>query len=86
MITVTLSLALVPYAVLLVIGLFVATVSAYHLVHYGATTRISFIVTFIFYAGTVLLLFTTWVLLKDVAWEEPLTIGPAAGAAQDVLY
>ena len=86
MITFPLSLALIPFAIVLLLTMFVASISTMHLIRYGATTKISFVVTFTFFAGTVLLLFFTWFNLRSVDWQQPVTIGSSSPAAESPLF
>lgn len=72
----TLSLALIPYGL---IAAFVATFAIFnihHLVHYGATTRYSYVITSVFIAGTVLIAFMTWYGLRGVNWNQPISLTP----------
>lgn len=86
MVTFTLSVILIPYAIIVLLALILSIITAYHLVHYGATTRISFVVTFAFFAGTTLLLFFTWTALRNVNWSEPVTVGPSVPPADSSLF
>ncbi|OGL78726.1 hypothetical protein A3F28_02540 [Candidatus Uhrbacteria bacterium RIFCSPHIGHO2_12_FULL_57_11] len=68
----SLSLILIPYGLLLAIFAIFSIVSLLHLVRYGSRTFFSFFVTFIYLAGTVLLLYSTATLLADTDWTAPL--------------
>ena len=68
----SLSLILIPYGLLLAIFAIFSIVSLLHLVRYGSRTFFSFFVTFIYLAGTVLLLYSTAFLLSDVDWATSL--------------
>lgn len=86
MITFTLSLILIPFAIILMLVMIMATISTFHLIRFGATTKISFAVTFAFFAGTVLLLFFTWFNLRGVDWQQPVSIGPSSTAAESPFF
>ena len=70
-------LILIPYALVLGLCLGYAAFAIHHLIHYGATTRLSFLVTFSYLAGTVFILFFTWQTLAGVNWSEPIEIAPS---------
>ena len=86
MITFSFSLALIPYAIILILAMVVAAVSTFHLIQFGATSKISFIVTFTFFAGTVLLLSLTWFSLRDVDWQQPVTLGSSTPTSESPLF
>jgi hypothetical protein len=75
MLSLSFALILIPYA--LVVGFFavMALIHVQHLIHYGATTKISFVATFAFLAGATLVLFTTWYLLRGTDWSQQAVIG-----------
>jgi hypothetical protein len=83
MISVAFALILVPYVAVAAFFLVMALVHVQHLVHYGATTKASFLATFAFLAGATLILFTTWFLLQGTDWTQQfrLTV-PGFGAQQ----
>jgi|GEM_PF-1130513 hypothetical protein len=74
MISIPLSATLLLYAA--VVGFFavLAVVNVMHLVRYGATTRVSFIITFLFLAGAAVILFATWQLLAFTDWTQPISV------------
>ena len=74
MISFPISLLLIPYAIFLIVFLVFAIVNVYHLIHYGQTTKVSFGVTFVFFAMTALILFLTWKGLQGVDWTYPIDI------------
>lgn len=86
MVTFPLSLALIPFTIVLLLVMGVASISTLHLIRYGATTKVSFVVTFAFFAGTVLLLFFTWFSLRGVDWQQPVTIGSSTPATASPLF
>lgn len=67
-----LSVILIPYGLLVLIFAIFALVSLFHLIRYGSLTFFSFFVTFIFLAGTVLILYSTAFLLVDTDWSIPI--------------
>lgn len=75
-----LSLLLVPYAIIVAIFLLFAALNVLHLVHYGETTHVSFILTAVFFLGTVLVVSVTWFALSDVDWTRPVSVGFAQHA------
>lgn len=86
MLSFPLSLILIPFAVILMLVMVMATISTFQLIRFGATTKISFAMTFTFFAGTVLLLFFTWFNLRGVDWQQPVSIGPSAPTAESPLF
>ena len=77
MITFPFSFVLIPYGLFLAVFLIFALINVYHMVHYGATTFISFLVTFAFMAGSAFILYFTWQLLAGVDWGMPVELGNA---------
>ena len=75
-VTFTLGLALIPYALVLLFVIGYGIFAVYHLVHYGATTGLSFTITFAYLAGTIFILFFTWQALNGVDWRQPITFSP----------
>lgn len=59
---------LIPYGLVILFFALFAVINVYHLVHYGATTGVSFVVTFLFLAGAVFIMFFTWQALVGVDW------------------
>jgi len=74
MITFPLYLALVPCALVLIGVAVMALISIGHLLHYGATTFLSFIITFAYLAGSATILFITYQQTKEVDWQQPVEI------------
>ena len=70
-----LGIALIPYAVVLLLFAFMAAFNVYNLIRFDATTRTSFLATFCFFAGASLVLFLTWNELKGVDWRQNVEIG-----------
>jgi hypothetical protein len=80
MISFPLSLALIPYGLVVIFFAVMAIINVYHLVHYGATTGVSYVVTFLFLAGGVFILFFTWWALQGTDWGRDVgLIMPFAG-------
>jgi threonine synthase len=79
MLTFPTSLFLIPYGLVAVFVVLLAIVNVLHLVHYGATTKLSFAVTFAFLAGMVFIFFFTWRQLEDVDWQRPIEIALPVG-------
>lgn len=74
MISFPFSVILIPYGLVVVfIGIF-ALANIMHLIHYGATTAVSFVVTFSYIAGIVFMFYFTGVALADVDWQAPVVI------------
>lgn len=79
MITFPFAAILVPYALVLLFAAVMAVINVTHLIHYGATTRVSFLITFIFLAGAALIVFTTWKMTEETNWMQPVSFNvPAA--------
>lgn len=74
MLTFPFALVLIPYGLLIIFFVLMATINVFHLVHYGATTGVSFMVTFLFLAGAVFILFFTWQSLVGVDWGRTINI------------
>jgi hypothetical protein len=83
MISFALSLLLIPYGIAVAVTLVFAVVNVFHLVHYGATTKTAFVVTFAYLAGLVFLFYFTWTALQGTNWQMPLVFGlPSFGPQQ----
>jgi len=83
MIAFPLSLLLIPYGLAVAVTLVFAVVNVFHLVHYGATTKTAFAVTFAYLAGLVFLCYFTWTNVQGVNWQMPLVFDlPAFGPQQ----
>ncbi|MBI4457823.1 hypothetical protein HY633_02570 [Candidatus Uhrbacteria bacterium] len=74
MISIALSALLIPYALIAASFMVMAMVNIYHLVHYGATTRMSFVITFVFYAVSVLIIFFTLQALEGTDWSQTFNL------------
>lgn len=72
--TFTLGLLLIPYFIAVALFLVFATLNVYHLVHYGATTKVGFIFTFVFFAGTVVIAAATLWALSGTNWQQPISL------------
>ncbi len=70
-------LVFIPYG-LLVVGLgILATFAIYHLLHYGATARVSLGATIVFIAGALFLFGLTAEFLQGTDWRQPVIIAPS---------
>jgi hypothetical protein len=75
-------LALLPYGLVVVFFAVMAIINVSYLVHYGATTAVSFVVTFLFLAGGVFILFFTWQGLQGTDWGRTINLPvPFVGGA-----
>jgi hypothetical protein len=68
------SFILIPYAVVLLFVALMSFISVSHLVRHGATSGISFIVTFLFIVGSASILFGTWTALQGTDWTQQITL------------
>ncbi len=68
----SLGLLLIPYFIAVGAFLIFAVLNVYHLITYGATTRTSFLFTFVFLAGTALIAFASWYVLRNVDWSTQI--------------
>jgi len=75
----SLGLLLIPYFIAVGGFLLFAVLNVYHLITYGATTRTSFLFTFIFLAGAVLIAFGSWYFLSGIDWSAPITFSLMQG-------
>jgi hypothetical protein len=69
-----LSILLFPYVIVLFFVAFFSLVNIYHLVHYGAATVSSYAVTFLYFAGIVVILAATAFALAGTTWSDPLPV------------
>jgi hypothetical protein len=76
-----LSLALVPYAIVVAVFLVFAFFNIHHLIRYSATTGSSFIFTALFLMGSTAIFAATWFVLGDVDWARTVTIDFANAVA-----
>lgn len=65
---------LFPFGVFLCAFVFFAIANIVCLAKYGARNVVGFLVTFVFIAGTALILFQTWQALANVAWMTPVPL------------
>jgi len=70
MIDVSLYIFLIFYGILAAIFVIMALVNLFHLFAYGFLSYLSFLMTFIFLAGTVLILFITYKLGLQIDWSQ----------------
>jgi hypothetical protein len=70
------AIALIPYGLTLIFFALLAVINVYHLVHYGATSGVSFVVTFMFLAGAAFILFFTWQAVGDTDWSQQIDVAP----------
>lgn len=70
-----LSLLLIPFGLTLIGVAMMIFLNVWHLLHYGATTLTSFVVTFLFLAGLATIGFFTVQELQYVDWSTPVEIG-----------
>jgi len=73
------SLILIPYGLIVLFFVILALVNIFHLVAYGATNGLTFLITFLFLAGAATVFFLTWQGVKDTDWRAPVTIGASVG-------
>ncbi len=71
------ALVLIPYLLLLAGLGILAAFAIYHLLHYGATARVSLGATVIFIAGALVLIGVTATLLQGTDWKQPVIIAPS---------
>lgn len=69
----SLGLLLIPYFVAVGAFLLFAVLNVYHLVTYGATTRTSFFLTFVFLAGAAFIAYGSWYFLNGIDWSAQIT-------------
>jgi len=65
-------LLLIPYFIAVAAFLIFALLNVYHLIAYGATTKVSFLFTFVFLAGSTFIAYVSWMYLKDVDWTAQI--------------
>ena len=68
----SLSLLLIPYALVVAIFIIFTLINIYHIANSAAMTAVSFTVTFFILALGVLTIYGTWYLLQNVDWGQPL--------------
>lgn len=62
------------YLIFLTIFAIFSIVNVYHVVVTGTFTLASFFITFFVSVLTVITLYFTWHLLKDIDWQQPMTL------------
>jgi len=72
----SLSLVLIPYGLIAAFVAAFAIFNIHHLVHYGATTRLSYAITATFLFGIVAIAFLTLFQLRGVNWDQPISFTP----------
>lgn len=79
-----LGLLLIPYFLVVLVSLVLAVMNVYHLVHYGATTKTSFLFTFIFVAGLLVIAAISWMALAGLGWSDSISFSIFGGSATDL--
>ncbi len=74
MIEISLSVLLIGYGIFALIFFVFAIINLYHMFNYGFLNFESFLMTFIFIAGTVLILFITYQLGSQIDWTQTFII------------
>ena len=74
MIEISLSILLIIYGIFVLLFFLFALANLYHLFAFGFLNFESYFVTFIFLAGTVLILFITYALASQIDWTVTFTI------------
>ncbi len=74
MIEISLSVLLIGYGIFAVVFLVFAIINLYHMFNYGFLNFESFLMTFIFIAGTVLIFFITYELARQIDWIQTFII------------
>ncbi|HEX9664876.1 MAG TPA: hypothetical protein VGA49_03585 [Patescibacteria group bacterium] len=69
-----LSIFFIIYAIFLLIFLIFAFFSLYHIFKFGFWDFFTYLVTFIFIGGTVIILFITWQSARQIDWSQSLVI------------
>lgn len=71
---ITLGILLFPYAFLLMSFFVFGFFNLYHMITYGFVGTGSFIATFLFLAGTTIILFLSYSVAVTINWEYPIII------------
>lgn len=66
---------LLPFAAVLVVFAIFTLVDILHLAHYGASNAVGFLATLVFLVGTVAIFGSTFMLLQNTDWSQPVMIG-----------
>jgi len=74
MVEISLYVYLIPYGILVVIFAIYALVNLYHLFVYGFLSYLSFLMTFLFLAGAILVLFITYKYGLKIDWSQTFII------------
>lgn len=74
MFEISLSAFLIIYGIGLALFFIFAIFNLYHMLHYGFLSFESFLATFLFLAGIILILFITYKLSLDIDWAQTFTI------------
>ncbi len=69
-------LFLIPYGLFLLIYLCFSLVNLYHLIKFGTANLTAFLVTFLFLAGAVLILYTSYNYILTIDWTRTINIVP----------
>ncbi len=65
---------LIPYVLFAAYIAVLALLNIRHLIHYGAATLVSFVITFAYLAGSVFIVNATYRELSDLDWKTPQVI------------
>lgn len=68
----TLSILLYVYMAILAAFIVFAIINILHVVLLTATDRASYLVTVIFLIAFIVIISTSWIMLQDIQWSEPL--------------
>jgi len=82
--TISLALLLIPYSIVVLLFLLLSVLNVYHLICYGATTRTSFLFTFLFIAGTATIAYFSWQALGAIDWTSTVGISLFSGDASEL--
>lgn len=63
-----------PYLLFLFIYLIFILVDVYHLILFSEVSFVSFLMTFVFLAGAVYILFWTWQLAQPIDWNQTISL------------
>jgi hypothetical protein len=74
MLVIPFSVILLPYAAAVAFIGLMSIINIWHLVRYGATTGVSYVVTLLFLVGGASILFTTWFALRGTDWTQTITL------------
>jgi len=74
MIEISLYVLLIAYGLVVAAFIVFALFNLYHLFSFGFLSFLGFFMTFIFLAGTVLILFITYTLASQIDWSQTIII------------